>query len=108
VQVRRGAGNWFAVPDSVIGQYTRSTGAYCNYEQERGLNFIQEQGDPTVWLVRPNGIKQHVGSLCVVDPYTTVLKEFRIHTVPVSETAGHTKGADFFGDPTICGTLPKG
>ncbi len=106
IMTRRGTGNWFTVPDAVVGQYTGSSNGYCNYEQELGLNFVQEQGDPTVWLVKPNGVKQHVGSLCVVDPYTTVLKQFRIFTVPASETSGHTVGADFFGTPSVCATLP--
>ncbi len=106
IAARRGTGPWLNVGDTIVPQYTSSAAAYCNYEQEPGLNFIRENNDPTVWLVRSGGTKQHVGVLCVVDAYTTVLKKFRVHVVPSGETAGHTVGSDFFGSPSICGALP--
>lgn len=104
---RRGTGSWVGVANSTVDSYVPSTPAYCNYEGEAGLNFVQEQGDPTVWLVRANGIKQHVGSLCVSDPYTTGLKNYHVWTVPSGETAGHTVGADFWASGAACDELPK-
>jgi len=107
IAVRRGAGAWTYSTDAIINAFTQTaTSTYCNYEQEPGLNFVRENGDPTVWLVHADGTKQHVGGLCVVDPYTTVLKKFHVFIVPVGETAGHRQTTDFFGSPQICGQLP--
>lgn len=106
IGVRKGAGRDFFVSDAIVDSYTLSTPAYCPYEQEPGLNFVQEQSDPTVWLVHNDGTKQHVGKLCVVDPYTTVLKKFHVWTVPRGETVGHTQTNDYFGNPSICAQLP--
>ncbi|HET9411393.1 MAG TPA: hypothetical protein VFO38_00905, partial [Candidatus Saccharimonadales bacterium] len=74
--------------------------------REVGLNFVQEIGSPTVWLVRAGGTKQHVGSLCVSDPYTTQLKKFHVWTVPAGETAGHVQTADFWAGGPACAALP--
>lgn len=106
ISVRKGAGQDIEVANTTADQYVDSSLAYCPYEQEPGLNFVQENGDPTVWLVNSDGTKRHVGQNCVVDPYTTQHKKFRIHIVPQGETAGHTKTSDFFGNPTNCGQLP--
>jgi len=107
IAVRKGTGQWVSASNAQIDSYTPSTNAYCNYESEPGLNFVQEQGDPTVWVVRADGTKQHAGSLCVPDPYTTSLKNYRVHQVPVGETAGHTQGPDFWATGAICDALPK-
>jgi len=112
IAVRTGAGQPLAVSDNVWNSYTVGANAYCPYETELGLNFVQEAGDPTVWLVHaPSapgqpGTKQHVGSLCVPDPYTTQLKKYHVWTVPVGETAGHVQSADFWASGALCGALP--
>jgi hypothetical protein len=106
ISVRYNVGNDVGVSDTTANSYIDSTPAHCPYETEAGLNFVQESGDSTVWLVNPDGTKRHVGKNCVVDPYTTNLKKFRIFSVPKGETAGHTQTIDFYGNPTSCGQLP--
>jgi surface antigen len=93
--------------DQTIDSYVNSgLPAHCAYEDEPGLNFVKENNDPTVWLVHADGTKQHVGSLCVSDAFTTTLKRFHVFTVPAGETAGHRKTADWFASPTDCNNLP--
>ncbi len=106
--VRTGAGQPLQVSDNVWNSYTPGPNAYCPYETEPGLNFVQESGDSTVWLVHAGGTKQHVGSLCVPDPYTTQLKQYHVWTVPAGETAGHVQGADFWASGPGCQGLPQG
>jgi Cutinase len=114
IAVRSGAGQPLAVSDNVWNSYTVGSNAHCPYETEPGLNFVQESGDPTIWLVSPPnspgqpGIKRHVGSLCVTDPYTTQLKKFHVWTVPTGETAGHIHGPDWWASGALCGALPQG
>ena len=111
IAVRTGAGQPVAVSDNVWNSYAVGANAYCPYETELGLNFVQEAGDPTVWLVGPPatpgqpGVKRHAGNLCVPDPYTTQLKKFHVWTVPVGETAGHVQGPDFWASGAGCGAL---
>lgn len=106
ISVRLGAGAPVSTSDNAVNTYPESSNAYCHYETEPGLNFVEEAGDPTVWLVHPNGTKQHVGRLCVADAYTTVLKKFHVWEVPRGETAEHVQTGDFYGDPTTCAELP--
>jgi len=111
---RSGAGDPIVVDQSTFDGYTDSgVNAYCPYEKEAGLNFVQEQGSPIVWLVGPatgstTGVKRHAGSLCVNDPYTTQIKAAHVFTVPAGETAGHVQGADWWADGPKCQTLPQG
>ncbi len=111
---RAGTGDPIVVDSATWNDYTSSgIDAYCPYETEPGLNFVQESGDSTVWLVGPGtgggpGIKRHVGSLCVPDPYTTQLKQYHVWTVPAGETAGHVQGADFWASGPGCQGLPQG
>lgn len=102
---RDGTGPWSYASDATIDSYVDGPPAYCPYNSEPGLNFVEEQGDPTVWLVDEQGIKRHVGSLCVVDPFTTVLKKFHVFSVPAGETAGLAQGPDWFATPQTCGVL---
>lgn len=107
IRTRRGTGEPIAVSNGQVDSYVDGDRiAWCNYEGEPGLNFVREDGDPTVKLVRANGIYQHVGSLCVNDPYTTPLKKFRVHIVPRGETAGHVKSGDWFASGEACAALP--
>jgi hypothetical protein len=111
---RAGTGNPIVVDSTTWNDYASSgVDAYCPYEREPGLNFVQESGDSTVWLVGPGtggtpGVKRHVGSLCVPDPYTTQLKEYHVWTVPAGETGGHVQGADWWADGPKCQALPQG
>jgi hypothetical protein len=88
--------------------------AYCPYEIVPRLNFVQENGDSTVWVVGPPsapgqpGVKRHAGSLCVPDPYTTGLLQYRISIVPPGETAGHVQGLDFWASGASCQALRQG
>jgi hypothetical protein len=107
VSARNNAGAPVSVSDSTVNSYADSgKPAHCAYENEPGLNFVKEQSDPTIWLVRANGIKQHVGSLCVSDAFTTVLKKFHVFTVPNGETAGHIQGPDWWATGADCNNLP--
>lgn len=108
IGVRRGAGAPSQVSSATVDSYPLdSTLAYCNYEQELGLNFVREYGDPTVWLVHPNGTKEHVGSFCVNDdPNFTPLKRFHLFVVPPGETAGHVNTGVFWANGAICDQLP--
>lgn len=106
ISIRNGAGGAAGVSSDAINGFTPNTPAHCTYENEPGLNFVQESGDTTVWLVNPDGTKRHVGRNCVVDPYTTPQKKFHIFTVPKGETGGHVQTSDFFGDPSNCNQLP--
>lgn len=106
IAVRTGAGQPRAASGLLWDSFTAGPDAYCPYEREVGLNFVQEAGSPTVWLVRAGGTKQHVGSLCVSDPYTTQLKKFHVWTVPAGETAGHVQTADFWAGGEACAALP--
>jgi len=110
---RSGTGDPIVVSQGMFDSYADSgANAYCPYETELGLNFVQEAGDPTVWLVGPPaapgqpGVKRHAGNLCVPDPYTTQLKKYHVWTVPVGETAGHIQGADFWQSGPACQALP--
>jgi surface antigen len=108
IQVREGTGTPVSVSDQLVNSYADSgTPAHCTYEDEPGLNFVKENGDPAVWLVHADGTKQHVGSLCVSDPYTTVLKKFHVFTVPTGETAGHRQTSDWFASGDACAALPS-
>ena len=107
IGTRRGAGTPFQVSDSDVNAYPLdNTQAYCNYEQELALNLVREDGDPTVWLVHPNGTKEHVGSFCVTDPNDTPLKRFHLFVVPAGETAGHVNTGVFWANGAICDQLP--
>ena len=107
IVARRGAGTPIATSDSTVNSYVDDSRiAWCNYEGQPGLNFVREQNSPTVWLVAANGLKRHVGTLCVPDPYTTPLTKFRVHVVPNGETAGHQQGADWFASGADCAALP--
>ncbi len=100
--VRAYAGGPIAVSDSVVGSYTNDgVAAYCTYEQEPGLNFLHETADPTVWLVHPDGTKQHVGSLCDIAG-----KKYQLFEVPRGETGGHRQTSDWFASPANCAALP--
>lgn len=107
ITARRGAGTPFQASAAAVNSYVLDgKQAYCNYEQEPGLNFVRENGDPTVWLVGTGGIKRHVGSLCVSDAETTAHKKFHLFVVPTGETAGHTVGPDWFASGEACAALP--
>jgi hypothetical protein len=107
VMVRYNTGTDFLTSDAEVNAFTDGgQTAHCPYELETGLNFVREQSSTTVWKVNANGSKQHVGSLCVVDPYTTVLKKFHIFIVPDGETLGHVVGADWFASGSNCVALP--
>jgi hypothetical protein len=107
IQAREGTGAPISVSDQLTSSYADSGApAHCTYEDEPGLNFVRENGDPTVWLVHADGTKQHAGSLCVVDPFTTTLKKFHVFTVPSGETAGHRQTSDWFANSDSCNTLP--
>lgn len=110
---RSGTGDPVAVDQATFNGYVDSgANAYCPYEKESGLNFVQEQGSPIVWLVGPAaggaGMKRHAGSLCVNDPYTTPIKAAHVFTVPAGETAGQTQGADWWSSSADCQALPQG
>ncbi len=107
VAVRRGTGQPVAASDAAVDGFVDSSQAYCPYETETGLYFVQEQGDSTVWFIEPNGTKRHAGSLCVSDPYSTQWKQFHVWTVPQGETAGQTQGEDWWADGTKCDALTK-
>jgi hypothetical protein len=105
--VRSATGDSFLSSDAEIDSFADATvPAHCPYEKELGLNFLKENDAPTIWLVNANGTKQHVGSLCVSDPFTTVLKKFHVFTVPGSELAGHVVGPDWFANGSACAALP--
>jgi hypothetical protein len=105
--VRRATGKPVATNDATVDLYAADRKAWCNYEQEVGLNFVREQTKDKVWLVRSGGTKDHVGVLCHPDAYgTSAPKKYRVFVVPLGEAAGHTKGPDFFGTPTKCAALP--
>jgi surface antigen len=107
ISVRSATGSPINTSDATVNSYTNSgIAAHCTYEDEPGLNFVRENHDPTVWLVRPDGTKQHVGSLCVADAYITTLKKYHVFTVPAGETAGHRQTSDWFANPTDCNNLP--
>lgn len=108
---------------SSTGQPTQATGllwdsysagayAYCPYEHEPGLNFVQEEGSSIVWLVGPAaggpGVKRHAGTLCVSDPYSTPIKAAHVFVVPAGETAGHAQGPDWWPTGADCQALPQG
>jgi len=110
---RSATGDPIVVDQATFNGYTDSgVNAYCPYEKEAGLNFVQEQGSPIVWLVGPAaggaGMKRHAGSLCVNDPYTTPIKAAHVFTVPAGETAGHTQGPDWWPSGADCQALPQG
>ncbi len=111
---RAGTGDPIAVDSATFSGYTDSgVNAYCPYEGEPGLNFVQEQGSPTVWLMGPAtgtgpGVKRHAGGLCVNDPYTTQLKSMHVFIVPAGETEGHVQGADWWPSTAGCQALPQG
>jgi hypothetical protein len=107
VMVRYGTGTDFLTSDAEVNSFTDGgQTAHCPYELETGLNFVKETSSPTIWKVNSDGSKQHVGSLCVVDPFTTVLKKFHVFTVPDGETGGHLVGADWFASGANCSALP--
>lgn len=108
---RRNTGDPIVVDQGLFGSYADSgVSAYCPYELEPGLNFVQEQGSPIVWLVGPAAggarMKRHAGSLCVPDPYTTPIKVAHVFVVPAGETAAHTQGADWWPSGADCQALP--
>jgi hypothetical protein len=107
VMVRYNTGPDFLTSDAEVNGFTDGgQTAHCPYELETGLNFVREQHSSTVWKVNSDGSKQHVGSLCVTDPYTTVLKKFHVFIVPDGETGGHLVGADWFASGSNCAALP--
>jgi len=106
IAVRAGAGQPLPVSANVWNSYTAGANAYCTYETEPGLNFVQENGDPTVWVVHGDGTKQHAGGFCVPDPLTTQLKKFHLFVVPPGETGGHVQGADWWPSGAVCAALP--
>ncbi len=112
---RVAAGDPIVVDQSLFDSYGDSGAtAYCPYELAAGVNFVQENGDPTVWVVGPPttagqpGVKRHAGSLCVPDPYTTGLTQYRVSVVPSGEVAGHVQGPDFWASGPACQALPQG
>lgn len=104
--VRAGAGQPGTASSLLWNNYPSGSNARCPYETEPGLNFVRENGDPTVWLVQAGGIKRHVGSLCVSDASTTNLKQFHVFVVPRGETGGHVVGPDWFASDAACAALP--
>jgi len=104
---RRSTGSPVVVDQSTFDSYPDSgVLAYCPYEDEPGLYFVQEQGDPIVWFIEPGGVKRHAGALCVPDAYTTQWKQLHVWMVPAGETAGMTQGPDWWPSDTVCGALP--
>jgi hypothetical protein len=106
VIIRNNTGTDFLSSDGEIDAFTDAALAHCPYEKESGLNFVKESSSPTVWLVHADGTKQHAGSLCVVDPFTTVLKKFHVFIVPDGETGGHVQTSDWFASGSNCAVLP--
>lgn len=103
---RAGTGQPIAVPEPTWFSYSQGADAFCPYN--RGANFVRENNNSTVWLVDPvTGIKRHVGTLCVPDPYTTQLHEYRVWVVPAGETVGYAIGGDWFATAPACQALPK-
>jgi hypothetical protein len=108
IAVREGTGAPVSASDQTVDSYINSgAAAHCTYEDEPGLNFVRENNDPTVWLVHADGTKQHAGSLCASDAYTTTLKKFHVFTVPAGETAGHRQTPDWFASGDACAALPS-
>ena len=105
IVVRRGTGAPISTSDGVVDSYAGSTAGYCPYELEVGLYFVKEANDPTIWFIEPGGVKRHVGSLCVSDPFTTAWKQYHVWTVPNGETAGQVQGADWFASGPACAAL---
>ncbi len=110
---RRNTGSPVVVDQATFDSYPDSgVYAYCPYEDEAGLNFVQEQGSDIVWLVGPAagqpGSKRHAGTLCVPDPYTTTIKAAHVFVVPAGETAGLSQGADWWPTSQDCQSLPTG
>lgn len=104
ISVRRGAGNAVPVSASTINDYSPDNrAAWCNYEQELGLNFVRENNTPEVWLVIAGGIKRHVLSLC---PNPSGAKKWNVYVVPPGETAGHIQEAAWSPTPEVCNALP--
>jgi hypothetical protein len=103
---RAGTGPPISVEQWVWDGYPQGAAAFCPYP--RGANFIQENGDPTVWLVSTDGTKRHVGRTCLIggDNYTTSIPQWRISIVPAGETAGHVQGADWWATAELCHALP--
>jgi hypothetical protein len=107
IMVRNSTGEDFLTSDAEVDSFADAgAAAHCPYEKEPGLNFLKENDAPTIWLVNADGTKQHVGSLCVNDPFTTVLKKFHVFIVPASELAGHVVGPDWFASGSACAALP--
>jgi hypothetical protein len=109
VMTRYGTGPDFLTSDAeIFGLFTDGgQTAHCPYETELGLNFVKESTSPTIWLVHADGSKQHVGSLCVSDPFTTVLKKFHVFTVPNGETWGHIEDPNvWWATGSLCAALP--
>jgi hypothetical protein len=104
--VRNGTGTDFLSSNAEMDVFSDGGTAHCPYENEAGLNFVRENGDPTVWLVHGDGTKQHVGSLCVADAYTTAIKKYHVFVVPSGETAGHRQTSDWFASSANCNSLP--
>ena len=114
LKARRGAGDPINVGYDTANSYPDSgVKAYCPYETSTGANFVREDGTSTVWVVGPPqssgqpGVKRHAGSLCVPDPYTTNLLQYRVYVVPSGETAGHVQGPDFWASGSSCQALPE-
>jgi len=112
---RVGSGNPIPVDDATFNSYADAgTDAYCPYELEPGLNFVQDPAYPgIVWLVGPAtggtpGVRRHAGSLCVNDPYTTPIKAAHVFTVPAHEIDGHVQGPDWWPSSADCQALPQG
>lgn len=107
---RSGTGQPVQASSLLWNSYSQGSNAYCPYHLEPGLNFVQEQGSPIVWLVGPAaggaGMKRHAGSLCVPDPYTTPIKAAHVFMVPAGETAGLVQGADWWPTGADCQALP--
>lgn len=107
---RSGTGQPVQASSLLWNSYSQGSNAYCPYHLEPGLNFVQEQGSPIVWLVGPAaggaGMKRHAGSLCVPDPYTTPIKVAHVFMVPAGETAGLAQGADWWPTGADCQALP--
>jgi len=112
LNARSGAGQPVRSSGILWDSFSVGANAYCPYEKEAGLNFVQEQGSPIVWLVGPAaggvGIKRHAGTLCVNDPYTTLIKAAHVFVVPAGETAGHVLGPDWWPTSADCQNLPQG